>query len=257
MRVEAEKLREPLERMRLEATRWTASLERARQEVLRLQVESKDEIQRFAAAVQQTIEAVEAWPEAIRWTVSRLAEHGWYISPLHTFGAAGRVATLFEEGKHEEAHAAMVAFVDRRLEEHRAYFDKELPDRAHILGACLDAHIGENYTLSIPPLLAQADGIAKSRLGVGLYAKEYKTPRLKLAASFADLEDHPSMTDALLEPLRLTLPIVASESERRGTEQLNRHAVLHGADVDYGSKRFSCQAITLVAYVAWLLKRDR
>jgi hypothetical protein len=58
---------------------------------------------------------------------------------------------------------------------------------------------------------------------------------------------------AILSPLAETLPINASENERpRNFNGLNRHMVLHGESLDYGSKVNSLKAISLVNYVSCL-----
>lgn len=62
---------------------------------------------------------------------------------------------------------------------------------------------------------------------------------------------------AMLSPLAQTLPIGASENERyKGFPALNRHTVLHGESLDYGSKTNSFKAISLINYVAHVLPPD-
>ena len=60
---------------------------------------------------------------------------------------------------------------------------------------------------------------------------------------------------AILSPLAHSLPIGASEKERgAGFNELNRHMVLHGETLDYGTKANSLKAISLINYVAHVLK---
>ena len=59
---------------------------------------------------------------------------------------------------------------------------------------------------------------------------------------------------ALLSPLAQTLPIGASKHERpEDFTELNRHVVLHGESLDYGTKINSLKAISLINYVAHVL----
>jgi hypothetical protein len=59
---------------------------------------------------------------------------------------------------------------------------------------------------------------------------------------------------ALLSPLSKTLPIGASQGERSpDTELLNRHAVLHGESLNYGTRTNSLKAVSLINYVAHVL----
>ena len=63
---------------------------------------------------------------------------------------------------------------------------------------------------------------------------------------------------ALLSPLAETLPIGASEYERpTGFDELNRHMVLHGESLDYGTKINSLKAISLINYVAHVLTLEK
>lgn len=61
----------------------------------------------------------------------------------------------------------------------------------------------------------------------------------------------------LLSPLAHSLPIGASEKERgAGFNELNRHMVLHGESLDYGTKTNSLKAISLINYVSHVLNSD-
>ena len=62
----------------------------------------------------------------------------------------------------------------------------------------------------------------------------------------------------LLSPLAQTLPIGASEHERpEDFNELNRHMVLHGESLDYGTKINSLKAISLINYVAHVLTLEK
>ena len=60
-----------------------------------------------------------------------------------------------------------------------------------------------------------------------------------------------------LHPLEITLPLWMSEGDRaKGGgpfAKLNRHQVLHGESVDYGTEENSLKAISLLNYLHWIL----
>ena len=74
-------------------------------------------------------------------------------------------------GEVERADEMLVNYYESCLDETRDTIAAAFPHRAKILTKALDAHAGGDYELSIPVLLAQADGIAKESIGIGLYKK--------------------------------------------------------------------------------------
>ncbi len=62
---------------------------------------------------------------------------------------------------------------------------------------------------------------------------------------------------AFLSPFAETLPISASEDERDDRfSGLNRHMILHGESLDYGTRINSLKAISYINYVTQVLKMD-
>ena len=61
---------------------------------------------------------------------------------------------------------------------------------------------------------------------------------------------------SLLSPLTETLPINASEYERQEDfEGLNRHIIMHGESLDYGTEVNGLKAISLINYISQVLSR--
>jgi hypothetical protein len=59
---------------------------------------------------------------------------------------------------------------------------------------------------------------------------------------------------ALLSPLTETHPILMHNDERPADfSGLNRHLVLHGDSLDYNTRINSARALSLVAYLSWIL----
>lgn len=131
----------------------------------------------------------------------------------------------------------------------------QFPKRSHILRAAFSAHRRAEYELSVPVFLTQVDGICKETSDQYLFLKHNKKPQTAIyVAQFASN----NFRAALLSPVAEALPIGASESERpQGFADLNRHTVLHGESLDYGSKTNSLKAISLLNYVVYVLRQDR
>lgn len=193
-------------------------------------------------------------PGETRKALTVLGEHGWYIDMAMPLRAPGDLQGLLEQGKIEQAEAWLRDYYRSRLVEIGNEVCGRFPSRARIISSALQAHERAEYELSVPVLLAQADGVCRELTGYQLFQKRQGLPRV--AAYVATLPSD-RWTTALLEPLTVVLPILASEHQRRpDSSQLNRHAVLHGESTDYGTETNSLKAISLLQYICSVLAPD-
>ena len=181
-----------------------------------------------------------------------LGVHGWYLDLEMPLPGLWELKKALSEGNVEEAEEALAEYFEGRLEEIEKSISERYKHRAHLIRAAFNAHRRQEYELSIPVLLAQTDGICKEVVNQYLFIKQNKKPG---TAIYVDQIAADTLRAALLSPLAKTLPINASERERPADfEALNRHTVLHGESLDYGSKINSLKAISLVNYVAHVLE---
>lgn len=144
-----------------------------------------------------------------------------------------------------------MAHFDSRATSIEAQLVKRFPDRARILTSAMRAHRNGEYVLSIPVLLAQAEGVCVELVGVHLYARRDGKPIL---ATYLKLDGQGPFMASLLYPLTTPTPISASAIERASLgDLLNRHSVLHGESTTYDTHANSCRALSLLAYVSWIL----
>ena len=132
-------------------------------------------------------------------------------------------------------------------------------DRAEILADAFDAHIAEKYTLSVPVLLAQADGISSELLGAYLFTN--RKGSIKDAAS-KSIESHfherplaKSFLGLLLETSGLRTDTHKRDefsASGRAFSPLNRHGVLHGLDSDYTTEANGLRGIALISFLDWV-----
>lgn len=211
----------------------------------------RDVSRRISGHLSQTLKDL---PSQLQFAVLRMAKQGWF----YDFDIPIQDLWEIEEGLENNA---LSASADKRLCD---YFEgrassilislsNKYPRRAHILTAAFDAHWRDQYILSIPVLLAQTDGISKDALGGHFFRRESdkKQPgkRRPAAAAYADNIEDP-ITKSLLAILTEIHPINASENEReKGAEAFNRHLILHGISVEYGTKTNSLKTISLINYI--------
>jgi hypothetical protein len=165
--------------------------------------------------------------------------------------ALWELKSALSEGDILEAESALIEYFEGRLAEIEESIATKFPHRSHLIRSAFGAHRRNEYELSIPVLLAQADGICKETVDQYLFIKQNNKPRTAIYVAQIAADTYMA---ALLSPLAQTLPIGASANERpEGFAALNRHTVLHGESLDYGSKANSLKAISLVNYVAHIL----
>jgi len=197
--------------------------------------------------------AFQELPERQRRALKMLAEDGWYFDPHWNFAELFSVARQIGTGDTEEARGALCRHFESRAPEIEAELAERFPQRARIIVAALRAHQKEEYALSVPVFLAQADGICADLVGVQLYSRRDGVPQI---ASCSDIKGASPFEASLLYPLTIPTPISASKKERASsTDLLSRHAVLHGESTDYDTRVNSNRALSLLVYVSWVLEK--
>lgn len=224
----------------------SSELERAIRETFDFQRRMKEVL--GGVDFQEVRRRIEELPERTREALLTLGERGWYLDPSHHqfFELAQAVAS----GDVNEAEEALIGYYRNRLDEIEAEIAEHYPRRAEIVRAAAAAHRRGEYVLSVPVFLAQADGLCFDRFeGASYFMKKDGRPA---TAEYLDDVTGDTLRAALLSPLTTSLPISASSKSRRETnfEGLNRHAVMHGESVDYGTEANSLRALSLLQYVA-------
>lgn len=199
-------------------------------------------------------ESLDRLPEAHRAALEAMGRHGWFLDPDLPLPSAVFIAAALERGDTATAEQFLCDHFDGRLDVIEARLCERFPDRVPILHAAFEAHRSGTFALSVPVFLAQADGICFQLVGVQLYGRD-RQGQPKLAQRIGGL---PLDFTALISAHPLTVPLPVSDGRQaRATwpagGQLNRHAILHGEDVAYGTRVNGCRTVSLLAYVSWVL----
>lgn len=202
----------------------------------------------FAPAVTQLLESMRELPPRTRDALLALGAQGWYLDFEWTMPQVYALKDAIAEGELAEVEKELVKHFEERLDGIESALVEKFPKRARIFQSAFAAHRRKEYELSIPVILAQTDGICKEITQKYFFIRQDKRPQVAayVEQTFAD-----EFKAALLSPLCKTLPIAASEKERSSeSDLLNRHAVLHGESVSYGTQINSLKAISLINYIA-------
>ncbi|AGW94611.1 hypothetical protein N234_31685 [Ralstonia pickettii DTP0602] len=208
----------------------------------------------IGAAIRRVIEEL---PPAYREAMIELARHGWYVDMQRmglgeppTLALALRSIETAEEAKEE----LKLHFLTH-LDEIETEVCERFPHRAHILSPAFNAHRTGQYVLSIPVFLSQSDGICFETVEAHYFMSDKGRGRPKTAIH-AQSEQHDFWTRIVLAPLGEYGELNVTERLRPSDfSGLNRHTVLHGQSLDYGTEMNSLKAISLLNYVSQVLTR--
>lgn len=241
----AERLRALIEAVRVSYEQVAKAITKPIEESLRL--------------TQQVVDAaLKELPPKAKEALIILGEHGWYLDLAFSLPELTSLAGLFIRGNIEGAECILIDHYRMRLPEIADEIASKHPERTKVLMPAFDAHHRGEYVLSIPVFLAQADGICKERFGgISLYSRQRGNRRPVTAKAIEDRQlDSDPIEAAMLHPLKIPLPISASKDELLGLlNVLNRHEILHGTSVDYGTELNSLKAISLLYYVVSVLTK--
>lgn len=188
-----------------------------------------------------------------------LAQRGWFVAGSLYTNQFPALKNAIEQNAESEIEDFMIRHV-RAISDHAASeASAKWPHRQVILSDAFDAHSKELFTLSVPVMLAQADGIALEILGAFLFTDhsgrvadkaveiiDVKIKHRPLAKSFLGL---------LIDASGLRLSTKERDQRKNAgfpVSPLNRHGVLHGIDCDYPTESNSLRAIALIHYLNWV-----
>jgi hypothetical protein len=207
----------------------------------------------FTEPFQQLSETMRQLPSRTRAALLRLGERGWYLDLEMPLPWLWELDRAIASGDHQGVEEALVEYFETQRDKIKGRLVEWFPSRARIFECAFAAHARGEYELSVPVFLIQADGICQELIGIQLFKRRDGVPAL---AKHVEGVPEDTFRAALLHPLVQPLPISASAKERESfLEALNRHAVLHGESVDYGTVPNSLKALSLLSYVADVLRR--
>ncbi len=211
---------------------------------------------RDMAGIVRGMESVHKYFEQEEATAEAFLYAGFCMAPSMSHALIERVVALRRANKKKliaqtimryyqnKSHARLKAMVSKW--ETNSLF----APRMKIIRDALNAHLNRQYNLSIPTLLTQAEGIAGDfalyhEIPTKLTNKQVFTDALNETTvarmRFAIHESVTTFVDTTLYANKKfeTLPI-------RSKERINRHVILHGRQVNYGTERNSLRVFLLL-----------
>jgi hypothetical protein len=148
----------------------------------------------------------------------------------------------------------MVEHFRKMVDQIEGHLQENFPHRADILRAAFNAHKRDEFVLSIPVMLAQADGIGEEIFGAGISPSSTGKEVMKKRKRFVDENVDSSLKTTLPTyclAVSSVLPINANRDDRSSfTSLLNRHMVLHGLSMDYATEENALKTVSWLEYVS-------
>jgi hypothetical protein len=194
----------------------------------------------------------EEYPANVKAALLVMSQHGWYLDLQMRMSEPIRFKQAVEDGRLAEVEAEMVEHFEQRFDAIKDELVNNYPRRRAIFEEAFKAHANGQYLMSIPVLLSQVDGICFDVVNACFFmGGERKKVIAQLTAAAST-----SIAKAFLAPFEEEMLIAMSQKMRpKGFVGLNRHTVLHGESVDYGTKENGFRAVSLLNYVSQSLQR--
>ena len=209
----------------------------------------QDVIKAHSSGLNQTMERMRQTfarlPDNMQRALSILSDQGWYLDSKMPFDALWEIETACLNGEIKSVESVLIEYYEENLDRIESEITAKFPARKEVIEAAFRAHRNAEYYLSIPPLLAQADGICGEQIGKAIFMKRNGRPQ---TAEYVDTLISDTYKAVLLSPLSEVKPINTSQ-RGENFDGLNRHMVLHGESIDYGTQTNSCKAISLISYL--------
>jgi hypothetical protein len=197
-----------------------------------------------------------------RRVVAYLAERGWHQNLAMPWWDE-ELLRLVDAGDDAGVDAYVADMVEESLDDLVANVQAEFPARASTVTQARKAHADGLFDLSVLAALSLADGVTQEVLGVPAFGKDHGKPR---TAPFAEERISKAGSGASVDWLLIdllplqegsTLLISTPERDARRAADpsfgpLNRHGVLHGLDVNFGTRENSLRAFAALGYFVGL-----
>ena len=174
---------------------------------------------------------------------------GWFISFDYPLKNLVKLFNYINSKDYQSIDKSLVRYYERKLKIIQSRLCSWYPDRLELLKLAFQAHEEGKYALAIPIFFTQIEGICKKEIGESPYKKKKKV--LIIAEKLKNMD---------LNPIYVILaedsPFIYNEKKRSENPgvSLNRHAVMHGESVDYGTEINSLKAISYIYFWCQALK---
>ena len=217
------------------------------------QDEQREQLQQWRSLLDEFSRQMAEMPARLRAQLAVLMQRGWCLDPEmpHTWGED--LVAGIEGGEEQEAQEWLIGYFRERLDEIEKALIERHPQRAAVIAEAFAAHREGRYALSIPVLLAQADGVIHDKHRRQLFSKKSSANLKEVLDNLPDDDTRAIFMAAFCVDIPLTQN---TDKLPASFDGLNRHAVLHGTDPAYGTEVNSLRAVSVLNMASFFVAED-
>jgi hypothetical protein len=182
-----------------------------------------------------------------------LGDYGWYLNLDFELGLAIQLHQMLRDGKNEEVDDYLMQYFKSELKEITNELIIRHPTRKRIFEEIIFCVEHRKFFAAIPTVLSQVDGICSDMINMKFFAKDHRRgykPKISVYIS----DQFPLVDNFFFAPIMTSPVIMLSENDARNHPfQINRHAVMHGMDVKYGTEVNFFKCFSLLKYLSDVL----
>ena len=168
-----------------------------------------------------------------------LLKNGWLIPYELMVREVMLLAFQFENNQIEKADNFLINYFKKQLTRIKRELIKKHPNREAILKEAFEAHKKKMYYSSTILFISQADGITENNILSGRNFKNFVKRN----------ESHP-LSELFTNPNPITSNFHKKKLDDGDETKINRHGIMHGLIVDYGTELNSYKALSLLYFVS-------
>ncbi len=177
-------------------------------------------------------------------------QYGWYINPSTNILDFLEVIDYIKSNNRDKINEFFINHLKKDYQILKKQALDNFIDKKTILEKGFSSFENMQYEFSILIFLSQIDSISKQVSGYRLFGREKKQAKTK---NFVDKHyNKTSFQSAILQPLADYGEINKAEDSFVEGE-LNRHRVIHGEDINYGTELNAYKVLSLVFYLTTLV----
>lgn len=181
----------------------------------------------------------------------KLAELGWYVNGSMTLAHSAWLMDMAIENEIDKINKDLSFHYKEEMLDRVKFLEKGQSKRYLIIKEAIECHLSGKYHASVALFLSQADGLSKGLLFI---TRNNKKELKKFVAKEQRNKFFGDILDAILRVNKIDEYF---SQELSGSTELNRHAVLHGYDTDFGTELNSLKAYSLLLFVDDFLENKR
>ncbi|MBG6110080.1 hypothetical protein H4V97_000241 [Flavobacterium sp. CG_23.5] len=168
-----------------------------------------------------------------------LLNYGWYISSDIEMRKLSETIKLIKNDEIETAEKSLIEFYKKNIKSIEAKLISKHSERENIFKEAFLAHKNKMYYSSTILFLSQGDGMIDGKI---FHNRQNLDKHL-------DKKRNPDFVSLLKDDCPLNVPSIKVKKSKYFSK-LNRHAVMHGEDKNYGTEINSLKALSLCCFVS-------